>query len=103
MSENSKGNVPLSETTMEYSEVEKDSKDLGPIIEKLKQSKQPIPQEASTAYEDLLTAKTNAAKLNSLRRMDTALNGYDPVQEEIDSHDARALVKRMILELEKTT
>lgn len=103
MTENPNDNVPASEKTMEFSNIEQDTKDLGPIIEKLKHSEQPLPQEASTAYDDLLVAENNTAKLNALERIKTALNGYDPVLEEIESHDARALTKRMILELKKTT
>ncbi|MFC1687860.1 hypothetical protein ACFL0L_04745 [Patescibacteria group bacterium] len=93
--------TPQPEREMEFSNVPEDIKSLGEIVAKLEKSEQPIPEEVRTAFSELQAAKGVKDQLGALRKMQTALEGYDPVKEEIDAHDARAYVAQMILQIEK--
>lgn len=102
MSKQHESGVTPPEEAMEFSNVEKDTETLGNDVEILKSSEQPLPKKAETAYADLLAATDDAGKLDALKRMDMALEGYNPVKFELEAKDANSMIKRMILELEKT-
>lgn len=81
----------------------KDLKNLERTVAKLEKNKQPLPEEAKTAFAELQAVGENVeSQLKALEKMETALKEYDPVEGETDAHDARAFVHRMIFSLQKS-